>query len=150
FSGFNKWTIGLSLTCFSLFLTVQGITSASFDGISFKAAKYAIGNSVPIVGGFLSGGFDLAVAGSVLLKNSLGSLSVLLIVAVLFEPVVTLFALDLLLKGLSALSDLVGCTLTPIFRDTASALQHFLAGLLCVAFLYFLTVLLLVCSCSFL
>ena len=63
FKSINKWVLGISLTAFTVFLTVQGITSATYDGLSFKAAKYAISNSVPIIGGFLSGGFDLMIAG---------------------------------------------------------------------------------------
>ena len=55
FKSINKWVLGISLTAFTVFLTVQGITSATYDGLSFKAAKYAISNSVPIIGGFLSG-----------------------------------------------------------------------------------------------
>ncbi|MDE5548010.1 MAG: stage III sporulation protein AE, partial [Clostridia bacterium] len=54
FKSFNKWIIGLSLGLFSIFLTVQGITSAQYDGLSLRAAKYVLSGSVPIVGGFLS------------------------------------------------------------------------------------------------
>lgn len=142
----NKWVLGISLASFSIFLTVQGFTSAQYDGISVKAIKYAIGNSVPIVGGFLSGGFDLAIAGSILLKNSLGNLSILMIVAVTFAPVCSLFAVDLLLKLLSGLAELTETGLTSVLKETAASLHYILAGLLCVAFLYFLTVLLFVCS----
>lgn len=142
----NKWVLGISLTAFSIFLTVQGFTSAQYDGISIKAIKYAIGNSVPIVGGFLSGGFDLAVAGSVLLKNSLGNLSILMIVAVTFAPVCALFAVDLLLKLVAGLAELSETGLAAMFKEAAGSLHYILAGLLCVAFLYFLTVLLFVCS----
>jgi hypothetical protein len=53
-------------------MTVQGITSASIDGISIRATKYAISNSIPIVGGFLRDGFDIVIAGSVLIKNAVG------------------------------------------------------------------------------
>ena len=59
FKNINKWIMGICLSVFGVFFTVQGITSATYDGVVRRAAKYAIGNGVPIVGGFLSGGFDL-------------------------------------------------------------------------------------------
>ena len=76
FKSINKWIIGVCVSVFGLFFTLQGITAATYDGVVRRAAKYAIGNGIPIVGGFLSGGFDLAVAGSILIKNSLGSMSI--------------------------------------------------------------------------
>lgn len=50
--------IGLSITIFTFFMSAQGLSSAVIDGVSFRAAKYAITNSIPIVGGFLKDGFD--------------------------------------------------------------------------------------------
>ena len=76
FKSINKWIVGVCLSVFGIFFTVQGITSATYDGVVRRAAKYAIGNGVPIVGGFLSGGFDLAVAGSILVKNALGTMGI--------------------------------------------------------------------------
>ena len=93
-----KWVLGISLTVFTVFLTVQGITSATYDGFSFRAAKYAIGNTVPIIGGFLSGGLDMLVAGSVLIKNSLGSCCILLFAAVIAVPLIQLAVYNLFLK----------------------------------------------------
>ena len=72
FRSMNKWLIGVCVSVFGLFFTAQGIGAATYDGIVRRAAKYAIGTGVPIIGGFLSGGFDLAVAGSALIKDSVG------------------------------------------------------------------------------
>ena len=79
FKSINKWLLGLCVSVFGLFFTIQGLTVSSYDGVVRRAAKYAIGNGVPIVGGFLSGGFDLAIAGSVLIKNSIGNMGIFLI-----------------------------------------------------------------------
>ena len=68
---------------------------ATYDGISFKAARYAIGNSVPVVGGFLSGGLDLLMAGGMLIKNSVGMCGILLLVIVIAVPLVQLVVYNL-------------------------------------------------------
>ena len=56
-----KWVIGLTVTVFGLFITVQGSAASLFNGIFFKVTKYLVGNSVPIVGNFLSAGVDIVV-----------------------------------------------------------------------------------------
>lgn len=142
-----KWVLGISLTVFTVFLTVQGITSATYDGFSFRAAKYAIGNSVPIVGGFLSGGLDLLVAGSVLIKNSLGSCCILLFAAVIAVPLIQLAVYNLFLKLSAAVTEPIGENkITEFLSSLSSAVNYFTAGLLSVGFMYFITLLLLICS----
>ena len=145
FKGINKWVIGVSVAVFGLFFTLQGITAATYDGVVRRAAKYAIGNGVPIVGGFLSGGFDLVVAGSVLLKNALGSFAIFLMVAVLLEPLIVLISVNVLLRLTSAVTQSLGDgRISKILGDTADNLHYCTACLLLTAFLYFLCVMLLI------
>ncbi len=142
-----KWVLGISLTVFTVFLTVQGITSATYDGFSFRAAKYAIGNTVPIIGGFLSGGLDMLVAGSVLIKNSLGSCCILLFAAVIAVPLIQLAVYNLFLKLSAAVTEPVGDNrITGFLASLSATVNYFTAGLLCVGFMYFMTLILLICS----
>ncbi len=147
FKSINKWIIGIGVSVFGVFFTLQGLTAASYDGIVKRAAKYAIGTGVPIVGGFLSGGFDLAIAGSVLIKNALGNFSLFLLVGVLFEPLSILIATNLLLRLTAAVSQPFGDSKVATFlEETADNLHFCTASLLFTAFLYFVAILLLVCS----
>lgn len=147
FAGIIKWTLGISLAAFTVFLTVQGITSATYDGLSFKAAKYAVSNSVPIIGGFLGSGLDLVVAGSVLIKNSVGSCGIILLAIVLAVPLVQLIAYNLFLKLSAAVAEPVGDTgISEFLSSLSGTVNYFIAGLLAVGFMYFVTVLLLICS----
>ena len=100
---------------------------------------------MPSVGGFLSGGFDLAVAGSVLIKNSLGSLSIFLMISVLFEPLILLISVNLLLRWTAAITQPFGeSRISDFLGETADNLNYCSAGLLFVAFMYFLSVVILV------
>lgn len=147
FKSMNKWIIGVCISVFGMFFTVQGLASAAYDGITRRAAKYAIGTGIPIVGGFLSGGFDLAVAGSVLIKNSLGSMSIFLMVTVLSEPLIALIAANLFLRLTAAVTQPIGDTrISDFLGETADNLNYCTAGLLFVGFLYFIVIVLLICS----
>ena len=146
FKSINKWVIGVSVSVFGIFFTVQGITSATYDGVVRRAAKYAIGTGVPIVGGFLSGGFDLAVAGSILIKNALGSMGIALLVFVLLEPVVLLISVTILMRMTAAITQPFGDSrISDFLGETADNLQYCMAGLLLTAFLYFLSIVLMIC-----
>ncbi len=147
FKSVNKWLIGICVSVFGIFFTLQGITAANYDGIVRRTAKYAIGNGIPIVGGFLSGGFDLAVAGSVLIKNSLGNMSIFLMLTVIFEPIVLLISVNLLLRLTAAISQPFGDgRISDCLEQTAGNLQYCMAGILFTAFLYFLSIMLMVCA----
>lgn len=146
FKSVNKWLIGLTLGLFTLFLTVQGIASAQYDGISLRTIKYLVSGSVPIVGGFLSGGVDLVLAGSSLIKSAIGSFSVFLLFATILRPVLLFAAFQLFLRLCAAATEPVGGKISSFLSSLANDCGFFVAGLLCVAFLYFLTVILLVCS----
>lgn len=145
FKSINKWIIGLCVSVFGIFFTLQGITAATYDGITRRATKYAIGNGVPIIGGFLSGGFDLAVAGSALIKNALGNMSIFLMIFILLEPVILLISVNLALRFTAAITQPFGDSrISDFLGETAENLHYCTASLLFTAFLYFLSVLILV------
>ena len=144
-----KWIIGLIITVFGLFLSVQGMTSAHFDGISLKAAKYAISNSVPIIGGFLKDGFDLILAGSVLIKNAVGIAVVIALFYMILSPVLYLAVFSLLLKLTAALVEPISDTRIANFCISMSKTVTYLTvTLLAVGFMLFITVLLMIFSAN--
>lgn len=147
FKSINKWVIGVSVSVFGMFFTVQGLTSATYDGVAKRAAKYAIGTGVPIVGGFLSGGFDLVLAGSILIKNSLGVFGIFMLFAVLAEPLLTLIAANLSLRLTAAIAEPLGDSrISDFLGETAKHLNYLSAGLLFVGFLYLVLIVLMICS----
>ena len=147
FKSINKWIMGICVSVFGIFFTLQGITTAIYDGVVRRAAKYAIGNGIPIVGGFLSGGFDLAVAGSVLIKNSLGSMGIFMMCSVLIEPLLLLISVNVLLRLIAAITQPFGDSrISDFLGETADNLHYCTAGLLITAFLYFLTIVLMIYS----
>ena len=146
FKSVSKWIVGLALGVFSVFLSVQGITAAQYDGVSLRAAKYVISGSVPIVGGFLSGGVEIVVAGSALIKNALGSFSLFMLFGVVLRPVLLFAALQLFLRLSAAATEPAGGKISAFLSKLAADTSYFLAAILCVGFLYFLTLLLMIIS----
>ncbi len=144
-----KWIIGLSVTSFGLFLTVQGITSASFDGISIRATKYAISNSVPIIGGFLKDGFDLVVAGSVLIKNAIGVISVFALFYIVLSPVLLMAVYSILLKFVAGIIEpFSDSRIGGLCSCASKMLTYFTVAILMVGLMLFITILLMIFSAN--
>jgi stage III sporulation protein AE len=137
-----KWIIGISFTVFAIFITTQGLTSATFDGASIKAAKYAISNSIPIVGGFLKDGFDVMIAGSILIKNSLGIIGIILVFTIIFAPIVKILVLSLILKLTNALIEtFYNGKMTSLIKNSSKCISYFNISILISGFMLFITIL---------
>ncbi|MGO1818604.1 MAG: stage III sporulation protein AE [Senegalia sp. (in: firmicutes)] len=86
-------TIGISLTIFMGVMTIQGVSSSQLDGLTIRTAKFAINNFVPIVGGFLSDAMDTVLGCSLLLKNSIGIIGVVVLFLIIIIPALKLLSL---------------------------------------------------------
>ncbi|MDE7182800.1 MAG: stage III sporulation protein AE [Clostridia bacterium] len=144
-----KWVIGITVTVFSIFITMQSSASSLFDGILFKATKYVVSNSVPIVGNFLSSGFDMLTSAGLLIKSSVGLCGILLLLFEIISPVILLIAFSLLLKFVGAIVQPIGeNTLFSLLSDLSKDVEYFVAGLLTVAFMYALIIMLVINSAN--
>lgn len=134
-----KWILGISFTIFSLFISVQGLTGGNIDGITLRATKYAITNTVPIIGGFISGGFNLVVAGSVLIKNALGVGAIILLFYTVASPLLFIISVQLTLKGVSAVISTVSDEkISSVCLSTSKNLSLITTSLLGTIFTFFI------------
>ena len=142
-----KWIAGLIFTVFGVFMTVRGITAASYDGVSFKTAKYLVSNSVPIAGGFLRDGFDLFMAGSVLIKNAVGAAGLFMIFYRVISPVVEMAVFSLLLKATAAVTESFSfSSVSTLLTSLSKSISYFIMCLLTVGFMFFVVILLIILS----
>jgi hypothetical protein len=64
---------------FFAFLSVQGIVVSVSDSVSMRLSKFALSKYVPIIGGYLSDGFNYLIAGSIVIKNAIGITAIYLL-----------------------------------------------------------------------
>lgn len=144
-----KWIIGITVTVFSIFITVQSSASSLFDGIIFKATKFVVGNTVPIVGNFLSSGFDMLTSAGLLIKSSVGVCGLILLLMEIIQPVILLVSFSLILKIVGAIVQPIGeNVLYGMLSDLSKNVEYFVAGLLTVAFMYALVIMLIINSAN--
>jgi len=135
-----KWVLGLVFTIFSAFLGIKGIMASTFDGISIKTAKYAVKSYVPLLGGYLSEGFDVILTSSLLIKNAVGATGILMLVATIIIPVVNLAVFNLFLKLAAGICEPI-CDerISSFLNSISKIIPYLIACILAVAFMYILT-----------
>lgn len=135
------WLLGISFTVFLGAMSVQGVCSASVDGVAIRAAKYAVDNFVPIVGGMFSDTMDTLLGCTLIVKNALGVTAVLVLAGGIAAPMIRTFAAAAVLKLCSALLEPVAQTqVVEAIDDFAGTLVLFLITMLCVGTMYFLLI----------
>lgn len=134
---------------FGLFSAINLISSGVKDGVSLKLTKFAIKNYIPIVGGYISDGFDFVHTCSVLIKNAFGVCGILILFFVALKPLISYFVYMLLFKILSAVVVLIGASnYSDIFDNVSKAISYFISVLVLVFLCLFVLIYMLVISVS--
>lgn len=142
-----KWTIGLTFTLFSAFLTIQGITAGSYDGLSIRTTKYAMKSYIPFVGSYLSDGLNLILTSSILIKNSVGLAGLILLVATIISPISQILIIKLGLSlSASILEPICDKKISNFLTNISKCLSMLLATICVAGFAYLITIGLIMCT----
>lgn len=147
FMSMTKWLLSTAFFLFLAFLSVRGITASVYDNISVRTTKFALSKYVPVIGGYLSEGFNMVMAGSVLIKNSVGLLAIVLLLATVLPFIVHIAVFGLSLKLAAALTEPLGNTrVCGLLNGVSKSLGILTAVILGLAFLYFVFVMLVIAT----
>ena len=143
FKSCGQWVTGILFTVFMAFLSIQGITASTHDSVSIRAVKYAISNSIPLVGGYIKEGFDLIVGGTLLIKNSVGVSGLVLFFCHIITPLMSIIICSLGLKLVAAVCEPLCDPKIPAFlQGVAKNFSLLLAAFVSVCFMFTITVML--------
>lgn len=122
---------------FSFYLGLIGISAGLSDGLRIKTARFLLSSYVPILGGYLSSGFDLVNAGLVLIKNGLGIVGIIVVSAVVLTPVIELAGLTLGLKLTAGIIEPIGDKrLSSMLGGLAESVRQLVGTVLGVGFIF--------------
>ena len=129
----SGWTLGAAFTVFIGVTAMQGLTAAAADGIGIRAAKYAVDNLVPVVGGMFADTMDTLVGCAMLIKNALGVTGLCLLLSVAGAPLLRVLGAVLVYRLCAAL-------LQPAVPDRVSGMIHDFSDVLMLLFIIELSV----------
>ena len=135
------WLLGVSFTVFLGAMSLQGVCSASIDGVVLRAAKYAVDNFVPVVGGMFSDTMDTLVGCTLIVKNALGVAAVFVLLGAILAPLMRTLAVVFVIKLSAALLEPVAeAEIIRAIGDFSRTIVLFLITMLCVGTMYFLLI----------
>ena len=144
-----KWIVGLVFTLFTGFLSIQGISAGKYDSVSIKATKFAIKSYIPIIGSYISDGMDFLVLGSVLVKNTIGLVGVLILFISIITPILNMLIVKLGLQLTAGILEMTGSSKSSNFLSKCSNLLIYpIVLILGVAFMYVITISLIMCTAN--
>ena len=150
FKSVSSWLIGIVFGLYGTFLTAGGISGGVMDRVGYNAAKFALSSYVPILGGYLSDGFDLISASLLIVKNAFGYTAVIVLGAVVVFPLLRIVAFIFSVRLCSAIAEPMGdervSNMLSSVADNCGLLISALAG---VAFMFFILIMLIVGVVSF-
>ena len=145
----STWLISVVFGLFATFLTVQGIAGGVVDKFGFNVAKFALSGYVPILGGYLSDGFDLISASIVIVKNAFGYFASMVLVGVILFPLLKVMAFSLTLRFVSAIVEPIGDErVAKLLHSLATNINLLITALAGVGFLFFIMTMLMTLSCN--
>ncbi len=97
------WFLGIILTIFVGVVSLEGTLTSSIDGITAKTAKAAVSSLIPVVGKILGDSVDSILGCTVILKNAIGVVGVIIIIGICILPVVKLATLSIMYSISSAI-----------------------------------------------
>lgn len=136
-----KWVIGIVFTLFTGIMSIKGISAGSYDSVSIRTTKFALKTYIPIVGGYLSDGFNLIMASSILIKNAVGTAGLLLIFISIISPIISILIFKWGIHFTSAfLEPLMDNKISNFLFSVSKALNMLISSILCVALMYLISI----------
>ena len=85
-----KWILIILTSGFTIYLSLTGILTGTVDAAASKAAKTVVSSALPVVGGIMADASGALLSGVQMLRNSIGLIGLLVILAVCVIPYLTL------------------------------------------------------------
>ena len=137
----NLVFIGAMFTIYLGLVSIQSIYVTSIDNFTVKTAKFAIGNFIPVVGGFVSDSVDILLSSSQLIKGVFGGIGLILLVCICLVPVIKIASIILVYKASSIVVEPIGEeSISSFLNEVANLMVILLACIIAITIMFFVTV----------
>lgn len=133
------WIQGIVVTIFIALLTIRGITGSTIDAVTLKTTKFAVDNFVPIVGKSFSDAIASVAAYSLIIKNALSVIGLIVIVLMILYPIIKIVLMGFIYKlSASLLEPLSDKRITACIQAAGDGMTVLLSCVLSVSLMFFI------------
>lgn len=137
----NMVCIGAMFTIYLGLVSIQGLYVTSFDKFSVKTAKFALGNFIPVVGGFVSDSVDILLSSSQLIKSVFGGIGLILLVGICLIPIIKILSIIVVYKLSAIVVEPVGEEgMSTFLNEVSNLMIIMLACIIAITIMFFVTV----------
>ena len=138
---FSKWIMTGVLTMFTGITAIYGFSTPTLDALGARAAKFAVGSFVPVVGGLLSDTLETVVGGSMLVKNAVGTAGVITICTMCLVPIIKIAVIIFMIKAAAAAAEpLADRRIVNMLQDISSISTTVLAMVITVSVMFIICI----------
>lgn len=139
--------LSIYLVVFLTILSIQGTVSAIQDGVTLKTTKFITSNFIPVIGNTVTDAADTILAASLLIKNTLGIVGLIIIILYAAFPAIKIAVLAFIYKLVAALlQPLAPKEMMNSLQTISRYMIYILACLLAMTFTFFLTIVIIVAA----
>lgn len=135
-----KYIIVGFMFVFGIFSSMNILISGMKDGLSLRLTKYAIKNYVPVLGGYISDGFDVVRSCSVMIKNSFGICGIFVLLTLILSPLISYICYIIAFKLLAICVSFLGEDHFALaFENVSKSISYFvsvLVGVFCIMLVF--------------
>ena len=136
----NLVCIGAMFTIYLGLVSIQGLYVTSVDNFTVKTAKFAIGNFIPVVGGFVSDSVDILLSSSQLIKGVFGGIGLIVLVGICLVPVTKIASIILVYKVAAISVEPIGeDSISSFLNEVANLMMILLACIIAITIMFFVT-----------
>ena len=137
----NLVSIGAMFTIYLGLVSMQGLYITNIDNFTVKTAKFAVGNFIPVVGGFVSDSVDILMSSSQLIKGVFGGIGLILLVGICLVPIIKILSIVLVYKGSAIIVEPIGEEgISSFLNEVANLMMIMLACVIAIMIMFFVTV----------
>lgn len=137
----NLVSLGAMFTIYLGLVSMQGLYVKSIDNFTVKTAKFAIGNFIPVVGGFVSDSVDILLSSSQLIKGVFGGMGLVLLVGICLIPVIKILSIIFVYKMSAIVVEPIGEEgISSFLNEVANLMVVMLACIIAITIMFFVTV----------
>ena len=126
------WGLSLLMTVFMSILSAQTFVRNAADSVLIRTAKFAVSNGVPIVGGTISDAVNTMSASLSLLHSSIGTYGIVVVLAIILPPLITVICYRMALSAAEAVSGVFGIKeLAELFKAAGWVMSVIMAVIVC-------------------
>ncbi|KMT21343.1 stage III sporulation protein AE [Clostridium cylindrosporum] len=137
----SLWALGFIMTIFITLITIRSNTAATIDQVTLKTTKFFVDNFIPLVGKSLSDAITTVVGYSLVLKDAISILGLLIMIWICIFPLLKIIMISLIYKFVGAVMEpVVDKKIINCLSSVGSSFTVIFSSVLCTAIMFFIMI----------